>query len=154
MVLRQMKYFTAVIDCNSFTEAAQQCYISQSAISQQIQSLEKELGVELIHRGNRRFTVTPTGQYFYSHCKAILGQVEDLIRETKRLGQDREQQNPEQEYYQNTLGFGGSYLFADNLEEGRLMVLSNRGFLPVESVGTLPPAGLSIKRLPICRGGR
>lgn len=34
------------------------------------------------------------------------------------------------------------------------MVLSNRGFLPVESVGTLPPAGLSIKRLPICRGGR
>ena len=154
MLLRQMKYFTAVIDCNSFTGAAQQCYISQSAISQQIQSLEKELGVELIHRGNRRFTVTPTGQYFYSHCKAILGQVEDLIRETKRLGQDWEQQNAEQEYYQNTLGFGGSYLFADNLEEGRLMVLSNRGFLPVESVGTLPPAGLSIKRLPICRGDR
>ena len=45
MLLRQMKYFTAVIDCNSFTEAAEQCFISQSAISQQIQSLEKELGV-------------------------------------------------------------------------------------------------------------
>ncbi len=187
MLLRQMKYFTAVIDCNSFTEAAQQCYISQSAISQQIQSLEKELGVELIHRENRRFTVTPTGQYFYSHCKAILGQVEDLIRETKRLGQDRELQlrigylrcysgmelyqavaefsglypevsinivNGTHEELYDLLRFGGSYLFADNLEEGRLMVLSNRGFLPVESVGTLPPAGLSIKRLPICRGGR
>ena len=55
MLLRQMEYFVAVIDCNSFTEAAEQCYISQSAISQQIQSLERELGVELIHRENRRF---------------------------------------------------------------------------------------------------
>ena len=81
MLLRQMKYFVAVIDCNSFTEAAEQCYISQSAISQQIQSMEKELGVELIRRGNRRFTITPTGQYFYSHCKAILEQVDELIRE-------------------------------------------------------------------------
>ena len=237
MLLRQMKYFVAVIDCNSFTAAAEQCYISQSAISQQIQSMEKELGVELIRRGNRRFTITPTGQYFYSHCKAILEQVDELIRETKRLETDNELQlrigylrcysgmelyqaieefskqypevainivngtheelyellrfggvdlilsdqrrafsdtymnyelmkcgcyaelsvnNPlsKQEYYQNTLGFGGSYLFADNLEEGRLLVLSNRGFLPVESVGTLPPERASIRRLPICQEGR
>lgn len=261
MLFRQMKYFAAVVDCNSFTEAAEQCFISQSAISQQIQSLERELGVELIHRENRRFTITPTGKYFYTHCKAILEQVEDLIHETKCLGTDhelqlrigylrcysgmelyqaiaefsnqypevninivngtheelydllrvggadlvlndqrrafsdrymnyelmqcgcyaeismnhplsrkervqigelkrlpciliasREQQNAEQEYYQNTLGFGGSYLFADNLDEGRLLVLSNRGFLLIESVGTLPPAGASIRRLPIYQG--
>ena len=56
-----MKYFTAVVDCNSFTEAAEQCYISQSAISQQIRALEKDLGVELIHRENRRFSLTPAG---------------------------------------------------------------------------------------------
>lgn len=258
MLLRQMKYFAAVVECNSFTEAAERCYISQSAISQQLQALEKELGVKLIRRGNRRFTITPTGQYFYSHCKAVLEQVDSLIRETKRLGSDnelqlrigylrcysgmelyqavedfskaypevainivigtheelydllrfggvdlilsdqrrafsesytnyelmkcgcyaeistnnplsgqefvvleqlkrlpcilitsREQQNAEQQYYQNTLGFGGSYLFAGNLEEGRLLVLSNRGFLPVESVGTLPPERASIRRLPI-----
>ena len=54
MLLRQMKYFVSVIDCNSFTKAAEQCYISQSAISQQIRLLERELGVELIHRANRR----------------------------------------------------------------------------------------------------
>ena len=64
MLLRQMRYFAAVVDCGSFTEAAEQCYISQSAISQQIQSLEKELGIELLHRENRRFTVTPTGPVF------------------------------------------------------------------------------------------
>ena len=52
------------------------------------------------------------------------------------------------------LGFGGSFLFAENLEEGRLMVVGGRGFLPIESIGTLPPVGASIRRLPVCRGNR
>ena len=66
----------------------------------------------------------------------------------------KEQQNAEQEYYENTLGFGGSYLFAENPEEGRLLAVSNRGFLPVENVGTLPPEAVSLRRLPIFRDGR
>ena len=44
MLLRQMKYFTAVVECGSFTEAAEECFISQSAVSQQIQALENDLG--------------------------------------------------------------------------------------------------------------
>ena len=263
LLLRQMKYFVAVVDRGSFTEAAEQCYISQSAISQQIRALEKELGVELIHRENRRFSLTPAGEYFYAQSRGVLEEVDEIRRQTIRIGQDdelrlrigylrcysgqelnqavaefsrlypevsiyivngtheelydllrfggvdlvlndqrrafsdkyanyqllrcgcyaelslqnplsqqeqvslenlkctpcilissREQQDAEREYYQNTLGFGGSYLFAENLEEGRLLVVSNRGFLPVESVGTLPPEGASIRRLPICRNGR
>ena len=67
-----MKYFAAVVDCASFTEAAARCFISQSAISQQIQSLERELGVELLDRRNRRFELTAAGEYFYSRCKVIL----------------------------------------------------------------------------------
>ena len=59
MLLKQMKYFISVVECNSFTEAAEQCYISQSAISQQIKALEQELGVDLIKRNNRQFTLTP-----------------------------------------------------------------------------------------------
>lgn len=77
MLLRQMRYFTTIVDCNSFTEAAEQCYISQSAISQQIQALEKELGVELIHRENRRFSLTPAGEYFYRQSKVLLDEVDD-----------------------------------------------------------------------------
>lgn len=64
MLLKQMKYFISVVECNSFTEAAEQCYISQSAISQQIKALEQELGVDLIKRNNRQFTLTPAGEYF------------------------------------------------------------------------------------------
>ena len=54
MLLRQIKYFVTVVDTGSFTEAAEECFISQSAISQQILSLEKELGVQLLVRSTRR----------------------------------------------------------------------------------------------------
>lgn len=167
MLLRQMKYFAAVVECGSFTEAAEQCYISQSAISQQIRTLEKELGVELLHRRNRKFTVTTAGEYFYSQCgcyaeisrsNPLSGKESVRLEELKRLPciliSSREQQGAEQKYYQNTLGFGGNYLFADSLEKGRLLVVSGRGFLPIESVGTLPPAGDFICRLPIYQGDR
>ena len=63
MLLRQIKYFCTIVEEGSFTEAAEKCFISQSAISQQIQSLEKELGVKLIKRENRRFSLTHAGEY-------------------------------------------------------------------------------------------
>ncbi|WP_315003528.1 LysR family transcriptional regulator [uncultured Selenomonas sp.] len=45
--MKQIRYFQAVVHCGSFTEAAEECYISQSAISQQIQALERDLGEQL-----------------------------------------------------------------------------------------------------------
>lgn len=86
MFLRQIQYFVAVVECNSFTEAAEQCYISQSAISQQIQALERDLGVTLIRRENRRFSLTPAGEYFYSRCTGLLDEITELRRETARIG--------------------------------------------------------------------
>ena len=62
MLLKQMKYFVSIVENNSFTEAAEKYFVSQSAISQQIKSLEMELGVELILRGNRSFTLTSAGE--------------------------------------------------------------------------------------------
>ena len=64
-MLKQIKYFQAVGCCNSFSEAAEECFISQSAISQQIEALERELGVALLKRENRRFSLTPAGEHFY-----------------------------------------------------------------------------------------
>lgn len=90
MLLRQMRYFVAVVEADSFTEAAAQCFISQSAISQQMRALEQELGVPLFIRGNRRFSLTPAGEYFYSQCKPLLAQADALVRETRRLGEDND----------------------------------------------------------------
>lgn len=78
MLLRQIKYFVTVVDTGSFTEAAEECFISQSAISQQILSLEKELGVQLLVRSTRRFTLTEPGKYLYSHGKKLLSETEKL----------------------------------------------------------------------------
>lgn len=88
MFLRQMKYFTAVVEYGSFTEAAEECFISQSAVSQQIRALEEDLGVTLIVREPRGFSLTPAGEYFYRRAKELLTEAESLRRETVRIGRD------------------------------------------------------------------
>ena len=64
MLLKQMRYFVTIVDCNSFTEAAEQMFISQSAISQQMKVLETELNVKLFSRKGRGFMLTPAGVSF------------------------------------------------------------------------------------------
>lgn len=90
MLLRQMKYFVSIVDCNSFTEAAEQNYISQSAISQQIAALEAELGVKLFDCDGRKFRLTSAGEYFYGKSKALLESAAEIVAETKRIGSDDE----------------------------------------------------------------
>ena len=64
-MLKQLKYFQSVVRLGSFSAAAGENFISQSAISQQVQSLERELGFALLVRKNRSFSLTPAGEYFY-----------------------------------------------------------------------------------------
>ena len=58
-MLKHLKYFQSVVRLNSFSEAAAENFISQSAISQQVQALERELGFRLLERKKRTFTLTP-----------------------------------------------------------------------------------------------
>lgn len=84
-MLRQIKYFQAVIKHNSFSEAAYECNISQSAISQQIQALERELGFSLLERKKRKFELTPAGEFFYKKSLVLVADYEQIVRETTRL---------------------------------------------------------------------
>lgn len=84
-MIRQMKYFQAVVRNNSFSEAAEECHISQSAISQQIQALERELGFHLLERKNRKFTLTRAGEYFYKKSLVLIADYERMCREAARL---------------------------------------------------------------------
>jgi DNA-binding transcriptional LysR family regulator len=90
MLLRQIKYFVTIVETNSFTEAAEKCYISQSAISQQMSALESELEVKLFIRSGRKFTITPAGEYFYERGKTLLSNIEKIKAKTKQIGQDNE----------------------------------------------------------------
>lgn len=60
-----MRYFIAVVEEHNFTRAADNCHISQSAISQQIKELENTVGTPLLDRKGRSFELTPAGQFFY-----------------------------------------------------------------------------------------
>ena len=87
MLLRQMKYFVSVADNKSFSEAGVECFISQSAISQQIKALEDELEVELIRRSNRRFQLTSAGEYFYAQSRKIMQEVNTIKHTVKQIEQ-------------------------------------------------------------------
>ncbi|MHC5374603.1 LysR family transcriptional regulator [Enterococcus sp. LJL120] len=263
MLFKQMNYFVTVVEKNSFTAAAEELFVSQSAISQQIQALEEELGVELLQRQHRKFTVTPAGDYFYREAKRVLADIDQVVSETQRIGEDdetqlnlgylrvysgqelhqaiaefsetypevsinivngtheelyqelrqntvdvvlsdqrrafsedyvnyelikpevyieisarnslskkseidieelkttpciliasKDQQAFEEDFYRNTLGFNGTFLFEESLEEARMMVIGNRGFLPVEVAGTLPSPAVSVNRLPLVKNGK
>lgn len=263
MLLRQMRYFVSVVEHNSFTEAAEQEFISQSAISQQIQTLEMELGIELFIREHRKFRLTTAGEYFYHESRQMLNRIDRMVTETKRIGStedtqlkigylqvfggsvlhqtiaefselypevvidlingtheelyqellqktvnlvlsdqrrafspdyvnlelvqpttfielglrnplseqkiikveeliempcilitSRDQLQQEGAFYKDTLGFANQFIYASNLEEARLMVAGNRGFLPMEKIGQLSPPLPSTKRIPVEKDGQ
>ncbi|MBO5033241.1 MAG: LysR family transcriptional regulator [Lachnospiraceae bacterium] len=238
MMLRQLQYFHTVVRTGSFTEAAEECFISQSAISQQIKALENDLGVKLLIRENRSFHLTEAGEYLYQKSGQLLEDFERIKNETIKIGcgsqnvlrlgylksysgkellnavleyndifpdtqvhiqngnhealyhllnsnqldlvlndqrrafsdkyvnfnlfqasfflaihekhpmssnpffepqmlneipiiliASKEQQEAEQDYYQNALGLGNTYIFAENHEEARLLVAGNRGVM-------------------------
>lgn len=260
MLLKQIKYFHAVVETGSFTEAAQACYISQSAVSQQIQALEKEIGVKLFIRKNRTFTLTPAGKHFYQKTAGLSEQLERVCRETVRIARkddarlnigylkcygggefhaaladftakypnvsvsviegnheelydelrfgkvdlvlndqrrafseeyvnaelirstcyvemstnnpmskqsrveiadlkdtpvvlvaSKGQEETERTYYRDVVGLGGEYVFADNLQKARMMVVSGSGVMPIEGVGESDYFGSGIRRIPLCR---
>ena len=259
-MLKQLKYFQSVVRLNSFSKAAEENYISQSAISQQIQALERELGFRLLERRNRSFRLTPAGEYFYHKSLLLTADYEHMCGEASRIARgdqaalrigylrgysggefqqalalfsekypdvavsveygnheelysmlraeqadivmndqrrafsdeyvnlllttrescieisalsplaqltavtpeelknfpcilisSQAQRENEQEYYRSVVGINSEILFAENLDEARLLVIGRKGFLPVEGGASVPGAG-SVVRIPLMRG--
>ena len=258
MLLKQIEYFQAVVDTGNFSLAGERCHISQSAISQQIKTLEEELGVKLLDRHNRTFSLTPAGELFYHRSAVLLydakqlkedltrlnspdrptlkigylncyggsefqdataafsdvfpdvnlqilsGSHEDLYNALRReevdlvindqrrafsddyvncelvrshcyieisrnhpfakldkltvselkttsciLVSSRTQQENETAYYRDIVGFTSDFLFADSLQEARIMVAAGKGFLPVEGIRDDVYYDASIARIPL-----
>ena len=259
-MLRQIKYFQSVVRQNSFSEAAEECHISQPAISQQIKALENELGFKLLERKNRKFSLTPAGEYFYKKSLILIADYEQICIEAEKIAKgsemvlkfgylrsyggyeiysaledflekypkisvqllsgtheelfalvrngeadlvfndqrrifsdeyvnivlttdsmyveissrnamsclcsvtadelknipcilvsSKEQREIEREYYQTVIGFKGDFIYAENLEEARLLVISGSGFMPVEGNSRRLNFGTSICRIPLYR---
>lgn len=259
-MLRALRYFQSVVRLNSFSEAAEENLISQSAISQQIQSLERELGFQLLVRKNRSFSLTPAGEYFYQKSLVLTADYERMCAEGSRIAKGEQTwlkigylrsysrselrraielfserhanaavsvkygnheelyemlrtgqadivlndqrrafseeyvnliltasggfievsprsplaqlkaitpqelknipcilvsapalQESEQEYYCSVVGIQSEFLFAENLEEARLMMIGRRGFLAVDGALSAPQDASAV-RIPLMRG--
>lgn len=85
--LEPLKGFDAAARHLSFTRAASELFLTQSAISRQIQSLEEQLAVKLFHRETRKLTLTPEGERFHRVVVDILDKLSDTcsqLRSTQR----------------------------------------------------------------------
>jgi DNA-binding transcriptional LysR family regulator len=68
-----LKGFEAAARLLSFTRAAEELFLTQSAVSRQIQELEEQLGVALFHRRHRALALTDAGQQLYPAAAQVLG---------------------------------------------------------------------------------
>lgn len=85
MTTSQLKYFITAAECLNFTEAGKLHFISQTAITQHIQSLEQQLGVKLFIRRKRRVELTAAGRVFLTEARAILERTNSAIERVSRV---------------------------------------------------------------------
>src|SRR6476659_2027802 len=86
MELRHLRYFVAVAEAGSLTEAAQQrLHTSQPSLSRQIRDLENELGVQLLTRRAHGIELTPAGRTFLDHARLVLSQVDAASEAARRV---------------------------------------------------------------------
>src|SRR3984957_7679146 len=83
--LRHLRYFVAVAEEGSFTQAAEtRLHTAQPSLSRQIRDLESDVGAELIIRGPRGMELTAAGRVFLDHARLILQQVEAAAEAARR----------------------------------------------------------------------
>lgn len=80
MNLRQLRYFTKIVEVGNMTRAASELHVAQPALGMQIRQLEEHLGVALLVRHSRGVDPTPAGAVLHRHALAILALVEESRR--------------------------------------------------------------------------
>lgn len=97
--------FVTIVERNNFTRAAEELHLTQSAVSREIQVLEKKYGVKLLDRTNKYVRLTKAGEVLYHHAKDILIQydrIEKLIHDLSHSAQ-------------GVLDIGSGYTFGEYL---------------------------------------
>ena len=83
--IKQLRYFSAVAQTGHFGMAAEQCSVTQPALSMQIQELEKQLGLQLLERARKGVNLTPSGREIAERATRVLADVNDLLDSARQL---------------------------------------------------------------------
>src|SRR5919199_1709672 len=84
--LRRLGYFVAVAQERNFTRAAERLHVAQPALSRQVRLLERELGVELLHRTTHAFELTEAGEFLLEHGSELADAADALWRDVRGFG--------------------------------------------------------------------
>lgn len=90
--LRQLRAFVAVAEEGSFTLAARKIFVTQSAVSHSLRTLEEQLSCRLLDRTGKRITVTAEGELLLRRSKRVIFELEQASRDLdglRRWGQTR-----------------------------------------------------------------
>ena len=78
--LRQLRTFLAVVDEGSFTLAARKIFVTQSAVSHSLRTLEEQLTYRLLDRSGKRIAATTEGELLLRRCKRVIFELEQVSR--------------------------------------------------------------------------
>jgi DNA-binding transcriptional LysR family regulator len=90
---RKLLAFFTLAQCGSFTQTARELFITQSAVSHAIKSLEEELGCRLFDRLGRKTQLTSAGRHLLKHAQRILEEMQLARADLKALDQPADGQD-------------------------------------------------------------
>ncbi len=74
----EMHFFSLLVRVGSFSATARELSLSTAAVSKRLSHMESRLGVKLLHRNTRRFTLTPEGEIYLGHARRIITDIDEL----------------------------------------------------------------------------
>ncbi len=89
MDIAGLEYFISVAENRSFTTASRQCAVTQTAISQHIKNMEKDLGFKLFDRDTRHVSLTAAGEVFYRDALKLVKEYENAVINGRNAAEGR-----------------------------------------------------------------
>ncbi len=88
MTFEQLNCFIAIVEHNTFFDAAESLHMGQSNLSKQIIKMEKELGISLLDRSRRNAALTPAGEEFYRDALSLTCQYSQALSGLQKYRED------------------------------------------------------------------